>query len=885
MSSHHSKSRPAALLFALALGATYACSSGGGAGGCPGMTPIPSGRYLGPKTDNSMNIRLSGQGIQYLNSNWQSLLETFAPGQVITVPMPCAVQRVGSGSIGVDMVIADQGGVGCTAESCGRMDGRCDFRDAPASVPIQITAMQLVPVAPDRIQVSVTASIRTGKIYTSSVDRSLAMCSWLSPIKCSLEYDTTFNGPTTNSMAVAIKFSIDTKWDKLMSFSVESLVGTQVCGSSGAPPPPSCLDARDIDIDGENNCGSVYCGTFDWEPIKEFILKTISPYIQDTIRSTINQQACEKCGAGLPTCPQLPGASSVCQNQLCTDTATGKCVPKLLGVEGRLWTGVAMSGFGVPADAQLDLSVAAGSTVSVDTGINMGTRAGMKAGAVASCVPTLLAPPIPAVPAPDFDANADPAKGPYHVGIGISKAFMDLAMHEAHQSGTLCIAMTSANVGMLNTGLFKTFLPSLGKVATRDGKDAPMMITLRPPKAPFIRVGEGTYDPITKKPIKPLINLTLPELTIDFYAMFDDRYARLFTIIADISMPLSLIFDGCSSVTPALGDLKQLVTNVRTSNSEILAEDPQVLADLIPAVMGMAEPALASALQPFAMPALGGFKLKVNDAKGLTKIAGSEDYHHLGLYAQLLPANAQCANLAPRLTASLKRTVMPEASQMRATGRSLPIPVAVLEVHAAGMAGPFEYSYRVDGGMWTPFEAPNGLGELEAAHPRFLFQGSHTIEVRARAAEQPQGLSPPVEVGVVIDWEPPEVLLRADRANNLVTVSARDAVSGPQALQYAYRVGQGALSAFGPPRLVALDAIEDAGGLEVQVMDEAGLIGRGVYRVPTVAERADEPLSDGESVELAASPGAGCSAGGGALGLWALLGLAGHLWRGRRARS
>src|SRR5207249_9508232 len=91
------------------------------------------------------------------------------------------------------------------------------------------------------------------------------------------------------------------------------------------------------------------------------------------------------------------------------------CVPRFLGVEGRLSPSAFLGNFGVPDTAQMDLSIAAGSSVSVDQGISLGTRGGMQAVNVADCVPTLSPPPQVQVPAPDFDADAKPEAAGYHV--------------------------------------------------------------------------------------------------------------------------------------------------------------------------------------------------------------------------------------------------------------------------------------------------------------------------------------------------------------------------------------------------------------------------------------------------------------------------------------
>lgn len=877
------------LMATAALGLTLSCS--GGAGGCAALTPIPSGRYDGPKTDNAINVRLSPNGVNYLNTNWKSLIEMFAPGQKLDLAVPCTPQNV---TILGDITIADQG----SATGNGRMSGTCTALDLPANVAVTVTGFNLAPGAPDRLEATIDLEITTGKIYFATKNqeeqwpKGHAVCAGFSGLKCSADFHTGRDAPPKfTRMNARMTFLIDQKWDKLLAFSIQTPIdGTQICGNSGAPPSPTCIESDDILVTGENNCG-VWCEGANIGWVKEnIILKfLIAPKLQDRIKEAVEKQSCQTCGAGLPACPTIGTATSTCQKGVCRDTANSQCVPRFLGVEGRLSPGVFLSGFGIPTEAQLDVSVAAGSSVKVDQGINLGTRAGVSSLNVADCVPIFPAPQLAPAPVPDFDAegprdmSGNPV--PYHVGLGISKSYLDLAMHHAHQSGTLCVAMTSSTVGLLNTGTFKTFLPSLGKLVTRDGKDAPMMIVLRPGQVPQVTIGEGTFDPATKKPIKPLLRLDMPELTIDFYAMLDDRYVRLFSLTADISVPLSLIFEDCSSVTPALGDLKQLISNIRTANSELLAEDPKVLTDLIPAVIGFAEPAVAGALKPFALPALGAFKLKVDATKGLANIGGTESYNHLGIYAQLMSANAQCATATPRTLVFLKRSIIPSSEDVRLAGKPLPWPTAVLGVSAQGGEGTPEFAYRVDGGLWSTFLAPNAEGELEVSHPRLLLQGNHLIEVRSRLAEHPHGVSAPVPIGFTVDYDAPEVLLTADRAHGVLLVSARDTVTPDAELRYAYRVGDDAPSDFGPSRIIDLAAIEARGGVEVLVKDGAGHIGRASFRVATLVERPEADALVPGAVDAADAAGGCSSAGGGLLGAWALLAGAGMMWRRRRARS
>ncbi len=861
--------------FSLALMFAISCSGSGG-GGCGGLDPIPTGRYVGRKTDNAINLRLSPAGINYLNSNWQELVKIFAPTGSLTLPVACMKANV---PVLGDVTIADQG----AANGSGRLDGECTAADVPVNVQVKITDFKLVPRPPDILEGSVSVTLDTGKIYARTETGNSVACLFLSKPECSLRYNTAAASPSNNKVTARIKFAIDTKWDKWLSFEVQSpLRGIAICGASGAPARPECLDPSDIDISGENICGDILCGLADWDPLKNLVLGLVSPLLQTQINKAVAAQSCEQCGSGKPACPQFPpSAASRCEaaSSTCKDTANGECVPRFLGVEGRMALGGLLGAFGVPPDSMLDVSVAAGSSVSVDQGLNIGTRAGLTAVTVAPCVSRQAAPPMTSLPAPAIDMGADPTKGAYHAGVAISSSFLNLSLHQAHQSGGLCFQMNSSTVGLLNSGLFKTFLPSLGKLATRDGKDAPMMIVLRPDKAPVIDIGKGTFDEVTKKPIEPLLLVKLPDLTVDFYAMIDERFTRLFSLTSDVSLPVSLIFNGCSSVTPSIGDLKMLISNIRTSNSEMLAEDPKVLADLIPAVIGLAEPALASALKPFALPAIGQFKLKVNEVKGIGNVAGTKLYNHLALYAEMKPLLAACAVSSPLTVASLKRSEIPDSTRMRATGNGLPIPRAVLDVRALGKTGTPEFAYRVGDGTWSTF-FPAFNDELVVEHPVFLIQGMHTIEVRSRVEEDGHGISEPVRVGFMVDWDAPEVKLTADRVQDLLVVSARDVISPSEKLAYAFKIGDGAFSGYGPAREIGLSAIEAQGGVTVRVRDQVGNVAEAKWRGLSSSIRPEDEVAG----VIPGATAAGCSAAGGSMVSFLSLSLF-ALWGALRRRQ
>ncbi|MGQ0507164.1 MAG: hypothetical protein ACT4TC_17790, partial [Myxococcaceae bacterium] len=338
---------------------------------------------------------------------------------------------------------------------------------------------------------------------------------------------------------------------------------------------------------------------------------------------------------------------------------------------------------------------------------------------------------------------------------------------------------------------------------------------------------------------------------------------RLFSITTDVTAPFSLIFEGCDRVTLALGDVKKLTTNLKVVDSEILAEDTRLLEDAIPSLVSAFEPALADALKPFVLPSFAGFKLKVSESKGLGKTGNS--YNHIGLYAQLMLPTAQCSRSFPKALVSLRSSVMHSEAQRW--------PTAVLDVSTRGGQDDAEYSYRVDRGLWTTYMKPDLMKRLEVTHPRLALQGVHEIEVRARLADDPHGVSAPVKVAMRVDLDAPSVVLRPNGESRTLEVIAHDAVTTDGLLQYAYRLGGASFSEFGTPLALSLDEIEESGSVEVQVRDETGNVGAASYRA------APPPADSSEA------PRGGCAATGGEIFVLAtaLLGL-GSLWRRRASR-
>lgn len=705
----------ASALFAVACGQTGSCSGCGQA-----LGPIPNGGYAGERLDTAAAGRVTASGFTVINQQAPLILQQFAPGGVLAVPLPCTVQNVAL--IG-NLTIGDEGGLGCTSESCGQLDGLCNALDQPRGIPVQVQSLSFAPRGPDIIEASIAAQLATGKIMVSSVNRSPLSCALLGggPIKCGVDFDTARAAPTNNTLQLNIKFTVDSRWERLLTFEIPDIGGAKACGTSGADPKPACLDPDDTLISTEGACS--ICGAANFDFIKTLIIGQVASSLRTTIEKSLREQNCRGCGPD-GVCPTSGANTSACQGGLdggfCVDTGTTRCVPGVLGVEGRLAVGSFLPVGGSGAQADL-LLAAGGDTTASDAGFSLGVRGGARAVAVSGCVKPLTAPGLPPLGLPDFDGQAP---SPYDVGLSISGQWLSRVLLHAQQSGALCLEIGNETVGVLESSLIATFLPSVGKLT--HGQNVPLRIVLRPVNPPTATVGAGTIDANTGKPLDPLIRVDWDDVELDLYALLEERQVRLFTLSMDLSLPFALAITGCSELTPVLGDLASAVTDVKALNSELLPEDLTALQALVPSMISFIEPQLAGRLAALTLPQFGGWQVKLLATKGLTGGPTLPGYQHVGMFAQLQAAGTFCTVPTPRLHLTwVERT--PSGP--------------VLRVEAPGVLDP-EYQVRVAGGFWSPWRKAPG-GALPLSHPRLSLPGRHPVEVRVRAAAVPEGVSEP----------------------------------------------------------------------------------------------------------------------------------------------
>ncbi len=708
--------------------ATWVACDGGG---CGGFTELPRGQSTAVKLDAAAALRVSSRGMDFINRSVVAdggLLEQLAPGGELKVPISCNVTPVMVLGVGLEnMVIADRGSEGCMSESCGLMDGRCDARDVPQEVTIQMSALSFSTRGPDLIDANVRARISTGKIYTSSQSRSSLLCllSGGGPVKCGVDFNTARTMPAEANLAINIKLTIDAKWDRLLALEVTDIGGSKVCGGSGAEAPPRCLDANDMVLNNEGACS--FCTNANFALFKGIILEQMVGPLKKALNKTVGGLLCTPCQT-TADCPQMTGGMSMCRGDeddggmpfdagmgsldggapqgRCVDPATNKCVPRLLGVEGRLALGQSLQSVGVSPTAAVDLGVAVGgSAASSATGVTIGVRGGSKELAVASCVQPIMRPAPPALPLPDLDQGA-PSQG-YDVALSLSQQFLSDTLFRAQQAGALCLELGQETVAALDSSTLAVLLPSVAKLTTGDA-GVPLRLVLRPTNPPTMTVGANTVDGMGR-PAEPLLRLAWDDLEIDLYALLFDRYARLFTISTDIALPLGVAVDACG-VRPAIGALTSAVSDVRVKNNEMIPEDTTVLTSLVPTLLSMAEPSLSRSLDRIPLPASdGGTGLRVEAIKGVGSISGTQTFQHLGVYLSFTE-DAGC------------------------TGTSLSFPLTVLESKpgqtTVQLPPTQRVAVRVNGGFWSDWQSTDATGRLTIEHPRLWLVGEHAVELR-----------------------------------------------------------------------------------------------------------------------------------------------------------
>jgi len=263
-----------------------------------------------------------------------------------------------------------------------------------------------------------------------------------------------------------------------------------------------------------------------------------------------------------------------------------------------------------------------------------------------------------------------------------------------------------------------------------------MAIGLRPQSAPTIGLGTNTFTTtgMTRKLTDPLLDIKFTGMEIDFFAQVENQYIRVFTVVADVHLPVGLDVGANGTLTPVLGEISDAFTNVTVKNSDAVTETPADLAALFPTLLNLVLPQLSGGLSPISLPNLGGLALSVTGLTAVDDKDGDGVGDYLAIFANLVPA--AMAREHVHTTFDIASIEEPDLAiaKVPAKWRGARPPAVTLSLGAANETRPLEFQIRVDDGSWTAW-SPDPRPVLSP--PSFWLPGVHHIEARARLVGSP----------------------------------------------------------------------------------------------------------------------------------------------------
>lgn len=507
-------------------------------------------------------------------------------------------------------------------------------------------------------------------------------------------------------------------------------------------------------------------------------------------------------------------------------------------------------------------------------GLDLRLDGGLDSALVHACVPPVDAEPLFKAGTPPFydGAEIDPQGNPfsYHIGLGLSSAFINLAVWAAYKSGLLCIALTTDDIYRISDGkvtltaaAFDLILPGFRQISSTK---APLLVEIHP------RLKSFDFPIVQLQDGDKLLRLTMKNSGISLFTTIENRTARVFQVNADLDITLGLTVLPDNSLQVDLGTID--VKNIQEVYNELFKGAK--LEEIISFVLDLATSYLLK----------NGLSFDLNIDELATQLVGlpvSATVHDLkadgaakdwlSLFVTLKLAGGNGLRFQP----TTRIVSVDRASLLRYDGRR-PVPTGqlALRVDVPGVRRDAEFQLRVDGGLWSTWmRGP----ELVARSPRLYLQGRHQIEVRSRLVGEPKSLETrPVSRTVYLDAELPQLRLRREGA--LLVAEVDELVTPQQELEFAYRLDDGPFGQFTRQnRTIDLRQLPaGARRIEVRVRDAGGNLASARYALT------------GEWNEPAPAPrrSTGCQAapagGHGTTALLWLLGLIGLVAFARRRR-
>jgi MYXO-CTERM domain-containing protein len=807
--------------------------SGGCSGGCSGCgTSLVDGFPIASDTENAASIRVTSQGLAFLNANLPSIAGKLVGGAdgggVLAFPIPDTPENLG--------------GFG-TATICG---GTPSATQCVADIDLANMSLPITFSAPHDVKVTGTIPIKIPDLPIALTLAGFPVCT----VDMGIGSSPSCSGNTPVVDYLDLPLSVD------LSIATDQTSGQVRTGYSAITIAnlTLTLSSSDIMACGGGACGSAFNDL-------TFLVTFLNSTLEGEVKSQFENALCVKANAadsGVAACPTgTDNVSGICRYGT---TSSAACVSTLIGLDGHENLSSLLSGISPGTQGAFDFALAAGGPDQrtdgtgqtwgdlnpIDGGMSLSMVGGSLPKPQTSCVPAFNNTLPTGVPVPDEMLGN--ALTPWPVGdngpdfgVALAGRFLDYMFGGLYNAGTLCLGISTDNFSQLQSGLLSVLIPSI-KDLTFEQKAASAAVTTRPQKPPTVKIGGGTD--IVKD---PLLTISMPEFAIDFYVWSDDRYVRAMTYTADLSIPINLSTHVDPTTNPNGGLLPVLgtigVANASVTNSQLLSDDPATVAAGLTSLFGGIAGQLVGAIKPIDLSsalASYGLAIKIPDGaiRKLTK--GTDDY--IGVFADFALTTAPATRMADVKATIVSKKVFPEAMSL-ATADRAKNPILHVVLSSSFEDPTLEYSYAIDKGTrsaWSP------LRDFTIQNDALFLQGKHVLNVWARLHGQDTSESTtPSQVPFVIDVLPPSIDLSV-RNDGSVTVNAWDIVSDTSALQMRSRVnisnGENAdWTAWAPVADIDAKTLSGASSVDVEVRDEEGNVGS--VSSALIRGRADSTLT------------------------------------------
>lgn len=755
---------------------------GGGCGGCGdgcGVAPIPGGFPIEQRVPNSAQVRLTDDGIAFLENEADALVALFLPDG-LSFEIPTSTTSVS----GINVTICPSGGCYITGE---------------------IQSLELTPTPPNRLSARIRVILRA----TNAAGEPAPLPIRALGTTCPITVDTTRSEGDRDYVTLVADI------DLVEETEAARRGYTKIVVENAGLADGESVETEDIRVGSCSGLGIILTPLLNL--LRGTIVGAIEGQVGGLVQGAIDDQLCTTQGEyGCPTgtfaVPAGDDPDAVCRYAASEDAA---CVPTLLGTDGQGDLGAAFLGSispGTHAPGQF-LLAAGGNGEAVNEGMSVFMYGGFLGTSRDfatvyphnPCVPVIEPPAIPTIPrAAVFRANSvEGLASDPHVGIGLSEDFLNHAGYGAFDAGLLCIGAGTSLSQQLSSGLFSLLVPSLNRL-TFPEESVPLAVMLRPQRPPTFEIGIGTED-------EPLLTVLLDDLQVDFYVWSNERYVRFMTYQADLSLGINLsVMDG--EIVPNVVGLTATESTV-TNFEDLLDEDPERLAGVIQSVLETFAGMAFGDLGGFALPELMGLELQVQEG-GVRGVAEGES-EFLGIFANLAVAGAEAFSAPVDTRLALGALELDRESMTLEHWGDGALPRLHVDLSAEGPSGAeLEYSVRLDGMAWSAWTRDPHVVIEDAA---LRFQARHVVEARARVVGERDSvdLSPAIEQ-VLVDITAPDLQLVTEAEGT--RIAAWDVLG--EHLDYRWRlVGDSSWSEW--ERLADRTILPVIGDVEVEVRDEA----------------------------------------------------------------